>query len=29
MDNPETLTTVGSQVPGQRQAKQKTQHRKL
>ena len=29
MDNPETLTTLGTQDTGQRQAKQQTQHRKL
>ena len=28
-DNPETLTTLGTQDTGRRQAKQKTQHRKL
>ena len=29
MDNPETLTTLGTQDRGQRQTKQKAQHRKL
>jgi hypothetical protein len=29
MDNPENLSTLGSQVIGRRQTKQKTQHRKL
>jgi hypothetical protein len=29
MDNPETLAALGTQNTGQRQTKQKTQHRKL
>ena len=29
MDNPEKLATLGTQDTGQRQTKQKTQHRKL
>jgi len=29
MDNPEKLTTLGTQYTGQRQAKQQTEHRKL
>ena len=29
MDNPETLAILGTQDTGRKQAKQKTQHRKL